>query len=590
MKRRYFKFIAVSMGILLSSMNVYAVESSSDKSVRTEVIKNYSENKDNTEIVTDTSSKKEKLDTSVAKDNVKGEKIDEERNAETGEINGGISTSTNEKKAESEISNIPEKKETNNDDDSDTSTTTDYYKDEDSKENSEVENTSIDKAKDLNINTVEYGKMSKEAEIRWYLTYIPKGKMTLNLTYKAETAIKLNLHLYKFDLETKEISEVANSKYSDGALEQLSYIADEGYYFIAVNSVSGFNANNQFAIALTYSDTYDNYEANDNFNNSTVIPEKQSSILGSIDNDFDIDWYQITVSEKKPVYISLNNDNKEMSYSLDVYDASFNLLTTINQNQYATATLPEGKYYLKIGSSKGHDSASSYLVRFILYDDISTAKPVSKIPIDIKDSIDNELDCNWNYFKINSSIMFDGQISNRSNKCKCKLEIYKLTDDSKLQLLFTLNQNQYNNFTLDAGIYFMKVSAVEGYDPDVQYNIYLYQYQPNIDIRVNELYIDGRKVTLYYQDKWDSPVSRARYDIQYDANNEYCKIESAKYIGDAYKGVKHGVLVTVNHCIYSNWQTIWNEDHWETPFINEYVDGVMFLVDADTGKCVTASL
>ena len=206
MKRRYFKFIAVSMGILLSSMNVYAVESSSDKSVRMEVIKNYSENKDNTEIVTDTSSKKEKLDTSVAKDNVKGEKIDEERNAETGEINGGISTSTNEKKAESEISNIPEKKETNNDDDSDTSTITDYYKDEDSKENSEVENTSIDKAKDLNINTVEYGKMGKEAEIRWYLTYIPKGKMTLNLTYKAETAIKLNLHLYKFDLETKEIS------------------------------------------------------------------------------------------------------------------------------------------------------------------------------------------------------------------------------------------------------------------------------------------------------------------------------------------------------------------------------------------------
>ena len=40
MKRRYFKFIAVSMGILLSSMNVYAVESSSDKSVRMEVIKN----------------------------------------------------------------------------------------------------------------------------------------------------------------------------------------------------------------------------------------------------------------------------------------------------------------------------------------------------------------------------------------------------------------------------------------------------------------------------------------------------------------------------------------------------------------------
>lgn len=153
-----------------------------------------------------------------------------------------------------------------------------------------ADNTTVNNAKYVNINTVVTGAISSEGEQRWYFTQVENpGKLTTFMQTVKDSNVDYNLNLLYFDQANGNVKSVGFSNYGPGMDEQLSSVVEPGYYFICVNSVKGFNTSENFAFTVKYSDKYDSSEPDDN------LPSSQKKTLPfsteqTIDNSFDVDW------------------------------------------------------------------------------------------------------------------------------------------------------------------------------------------------------------------------------------------------------------------------------------------------------------
>lgn len=141
--------------------------------------------------------------------------------------------------------------------------------------------------------------------------------------------------------------------------EQVSRIAPAGIYYLAVNTVSGFDASNPFYFTVVQSSVYDSAEPDDNY----VYAKAKTSaftVSQTIDNAFDEDWIKFTVSTAKQYTISFNNPAAGTTYQVNIYNQNLNQLATINQNSSGTYNMSAGTYYFRVLSTSSFNASQPY--------------------------------------------------------------------------------------------------------------------------------------------------------------------------------------------------------------------------------------
>ncbi|MDN9011007.1 peptidase [Brevibacillus laterosporus] len=225
----------------------------------------------------------------------------------------------------------------------------------------EAENTDASNAKPIAIDSIHSGTINKEGEIRWYAFYNAKpGKLTVFLQTVRSTDVNYDLHLFKLNEQTMKLEEETISSYQAGKNEQVARIAPEGYYYIAVNSVKGFDTANTFALVVKHSTTYDKSEPDDN---AWLAQEKDSTTFTNtqtIDNPFDEDWSYFHVLEPKSLSVTLQNQIPGTVYRADILDAAANVLLNLDQNKQYLVTFPKGDYFIRVLSSSGYSDSQPY--------------------------------------------------------------------------------------------------------------------------------------------------------------------------------------------------------------------------------------
>ncbi|MED1787740.1 peptidase [Brevibacillus laterosporus] len=225
----------------------------------------------------------------------------------------------------------------------------------------EAENTDASNAKPITIDSIHSGTINKEGEIRWYAFYNTKpGKLTVFLQTVRSTDVNYDLHFFKLNEDTMKLEEEIISSYQAGKNEQVARIAPEGYYYIAVNSVQGFDTANTFALVVKHSTTYDTSEPDDN---AWLAHEKESTTFTNtqtIDNPFDEDWSYFHVLEPKSISVTLNNQIPGTVYRADILDAAANVLASLDQNKQYLINFPKGDYFVRVLSSSGYSDSQTY--------------------------------------------------------------------------------------------------------------------------------------------------------------------------------------------------------------------------------------
>ena len=455
----------------------------------------------------------------------------------------------------------------------------------------DIGNTTANDAAYMSVNTYIFGQMKEAAEQRWYLASAPAGKLTVYLTYQAESDIDLDLFLFKYNVEDGTISQVASSSCSDileSKVEQLSYICDEGYYFIAVSSSTGFDLNNKFTLLLLSSGKYDNKEADDAIEQRQIINGIPVSIEQTIDNVFDVDWVQFTVPKNKNIFGVFRNESEECTYIMTLYDSNLNKLGTIAQGQNFDGLFTAGYYFVKIESITGSNPDVPYSLTFTPYDNFNTRIKASGFG-NIQDSIENERDENWIEYTLNEAGKILFTLTNPSSKVQCVIDVCTMGSDGTINIGATITQGNPKYISLQPGVYYIRVRSVSGYDPNTKYTLNIDKYIPNLlgqygsytvttnDAR-NGIYINGKEVDLTY-----------RYDFYYDAagRHEKCvKTFSSSTLerwGEIMYEGKRCICVEMNHAHYYEWL-------YRGMVYNGPVKMAQFVIDLETGTVIYASV
>lgn len=451
-------------------------------------------------------------------------------------------------------------------------------------------NTSVDKAPYVNLNTMTYGQMKAEGEQRWYLTKADKGKkLTAFLGYKSESAIDLNLYLFKYNESDGSISQVAYSALNGQSLssnEQLSYISDGGYYFICVNSAAGFDVNNKYQLVLLSSDKYDSAEADDSIVQRKIISGIPTTISQTIDNAFDVDWIQFTVPENKNISGTFQNASSNGTYKMTLYDHNLNSLGTLSQGQNFNGLFAAGAYLIKVEPISGADANTPYTITFTPYDNFNTRKTASGSTT-ITDSIDNELDQNWIEYSTTESTKIEFSLTNPNSTTQYVLDLCNKNSAGNLVIAATINQGDLKNVVLSSGTCYLRVRSVKGYDPTTKYTLSLkvdpnylcsdnnYTVTTNSDR--NALYINGSTVSLDY-------VPSSSYFPGGDTSSHVTMGGNSKITNYGivnFKG-KTCVCIEVTNLFIYTWRYENHSSHMESLT----VPLGQFVVDLETGQCI----
>lgn len=451
-------------------------------------------------------------------------------------------------------------------------------------------NTSLDKSAYASLNTMTYGQIKAEGEQRWYLTKVDKGqKLTAFLGYKAESAIDLNLYLFKYNESDGSISQVAYSALngkSTTSNEQLSYISDGGYYFMCVNSAGGFDVNNKYQLILISSNKYDSSEPDDSITQRKILSGIPTTISQTIDNAFDVDWIQFTVPENKNISGTFQNASSNGTYKMTIYDHNLDSLGTLTQGQNFNGLFAAGAYLIKVEAISGADANTPYNITFTPYDNFNTRKTVSGSAT-ITDSIDNALDENWIEYSTTESTKLDLSLTNPNSNTKYVVDLCNKNSAGNLVIAATINQGDLKSVLLSSGTCYLRVRSVNGYDPNTKYTLNLkvdsnylcssgdYVVTTNSDR--NALYINGAPVSLeYIPSSAYYPGGDASSHVTMGGNSKITNYGIVNYQG------KTCVCIEVSDVFIYTWVYAnhgYNYEHLTVPL-------GQFVIDLQTGQCI----
>lgn len=225
----------------------------------------------------------------------------------------------------------------------------------------EDDNTELDGARIVTVNSLEFDKIAEEGQARWYLFYTGAGKLTLDLKTPNSEGVDYDVYLYQYDEEEGMINLIGGSEIANTAEEHFAMIVDEGIYFVLVNGYSGYDATNDYQLGLGYSDTYDAVEIDDTITTSTVV-STPFNVTGTIDNAYDYDFIKFTLTQSGAITLSLSNDGStDNIYRMDLYNSSGTAIGYLTQGQKGRATLAAGNYYICTrATTYGGDNTSTY--------------------------------------------------------------------------------------------------------------------------------------------------------------------------------------------------------------------------------------
>ncbi len=215
----------------------------------------------------------------------------------------------------------------------------------------------------IGLDTVYSDVLTEEGQSNWYYVYVPTaGKLTAFVQTLPNVNIDYDLTVYKYNLSTGMLEAPVYSQYGPAMDEQLSSIVQPGYYFICVNSYSGFDALNPYYFIIQYSQSYDSAEPDDNILQAPQKTGSYFSVNQTLDNQFDVDWMRISLSTAKSMFITLGNVASPCVYKMDIFDSNFNGLGTLSQNTNGLISLQAGTYYFRVRSQSGFGSGYTLTV------------------------------------------------------------------------------------------------------------------------------------------------------------------------------------------------------------------------------------
>jgi hypothetical protein len=210
----------------------------------------------------------------------------------------------------------------------------------------------------LNLDTVYQDAFTAEKQDNWYYVYVPTaGKLTVRADMPDNTALDYDLYLYKLNMDTYTLENPVFSQYGPGDDEQVSMLVEPGYYFIRTHSYQGYDANASYLFEARLSTSPDENEPDDNAFQAPLLPSTLT-LNGTVDNDYDQDWFLYNVTEPSRVYFNLQNSGAS-TYQLNIFNNSLAYLGSVNQNGYYSAVLGPGTYAFQVNSRSGSGDAYS---------------------------------------------------------------------------------------------------------------------------------------------------------------------------------------------------------------------------------------
>lgn len=215
----------------------------------------------------------------------------------------------------------------------------------------------------IDLDTVYNDTLTAEGQSNWYYVNVPTaGKLTAYMQTLADPNIDYDLTLYTYNTSSGTLENPINSQYGPTTNEQLSSVIQPGYYFVCINSYSGFDSANPYYFIIKYSQTYDSGEPDDNIAQARQKTDNYFVVNQTLDNQFDVDWIYLSLSVSKSLFMTLGNVPTECTYKLDVFDSNLNGIGTLSQNTTALIELQPGTYYFRVSTENGSGSGYSLTV------------------------------------------------------------------------------------------------------------------------------------------------------------------------------------------------------------------------------------
>lgn len=222
-------------------------------------------------------------------------------------------------------------------------------------------NTDYNNARIIQVNSIVNDAITEEKQQRWYAFGANAGKLTLDLDMRKCSNVDYDVYLYQYDDNEGTITMI-DGMAGNRNVEHFARMVDSGVYFVLVNGYSGYDAAQPYSLGVVLSTYYDEHEVDDRLQDAYVLSSMNYSVTGTIDNQFDVDIQQYSVTKAGRLYFTLrNNGSTGNIYAIELMDSYGNSLATLNQNKKYNVDLPEGIYFFKVFcSTYGSDYNSTY--------------------------------------------------------------------------------------------------------------------------------------------------------------------------------------------------------------------------------------
>ncbi|TYQ16376.1 UNVERIFIED_CONTAM: YD repeat-containing protein [Acetivibrio alkalicellulosi] len=218
-------------------------------------------------------------------------------------------------------------------------------------------NDCIETATLLELDTYIYGTININTDDDWFVVNADKGRLTVSLDW-IPSGCDYDIAIYN------ENMTIVGGSWNGGNLPEKAsvFINNPGDYYIRVNSYIGSHASFEYRLKAVNSRP-DIHEVNDFYYQAKGV-SLGTSIFGTIDSEFDVDWYYIDIEDADNYSFKLQDIPQGCDYDLIVYDSNLQYLghsfNWWNEDEEVNAYLTPGRYYAYIYSYSGISDANLY--------------------------------------------------------------------------------------------------------------------------------------------------------------------------------------------------------------------------------------
>ncbi len=330
-------------------------------------------------------------------------------------------------------------------------------------------------AKPIEIGDTITASIDNAIDQDWYkISLLEDSKAVINLD-DIPSDCSYNVNLYNSSLSW------INGLYINGDSNKIvSYKLDAGDYYLRINSSSGYADDENYSLTVENC-IPDEYELNEGYSTASQI-DCDDTIMGTMDNQFDQDWYKINIEQTCKVNLKLENIPANCNYDIRVYNSSTYCVGVSccgsNYNEEIWTLLTPGEYYVKVYSYTG-SSQDEYVLTvnnympdaFELNENYQAAVPITLKNV-IWATIDNIQDVDFYEFDISEMTKLNLTLQYIPGGCDYNLSLY----NSSLSCIGNSTNDASNDENiiskLEPGRYYIKVESQAGFSSENTYCLF----------------------------------------------------------------------------------------------------------------------